>query len=386
MAIWSETYRPNGEAEAQASLAEMQRFANGLLPGSGADLDRISRVRQMYLGLDRDAAFRKRLGRIIKSATAQADVTASKTKISNRFPGQILTVYGNSGAGKTRMLEAALAQENILEGIDRDGFRLFPVIRMQAPAPFNRVQLGEAILRALGMESESDLKPDGVWKNVRNVLPRTRTSLIVIDEAQHAVRHGREPKHILSARDEMKNLTGNDYWPVSIILVGTKPLRRFIETDNQLRRRNTWFPVRPIAPHSVTGLLGDGDLGDVVDAIEEACRRAKLANAIDDIEDVAQRLAFACALEYGRIFDLLRLAAEIAVVEGSGELGRRHFEIALEERTACDLSENSFRTDVEDFVTIQHWLPEEDDFRDSKTDPLFPDHDTKPPKAPRTRR
>ena len=375
MTKWTEFYERNGADAAEAALAELERRASALVPDAPAYKDKIASLRRMYWSLDRDDVFAVDLHRLIMNALAQVKTDPSKvaTKVGDRFGGQFLTVLGSSGAGKSRMVEAALSKCGLLDGLRHGDAVLRPVIMISAPQPFSRKLIAEAIFRALGMETESKIEADEAWRTIRNILPRTRTSLIVMDEAQHAVRYT-IPERTRTVRDELKLTADQHRWPVSFVLVGTRPLRRFVVTDNQIRRRNTFMELPPMELDADGSWIRADDRDMIRDAIAATLERADLKDGLSDHANVANRLAFAAGLEYGRMFDLLRLAAENALVGRSTSLRNEHFASALKERSGCARDRNTFL--IDGYRSVRHWIAEEEVEFAGRNDVLAPDQES----------
>ena len=253
-----------------------------LVPGAPDYGPKIALLKQMYFGMERDDLFRLRLHRLLVNAVTRArsgpatSPDATTSKIGDRFRSSLLTVLGNSGAGKSRMVETALAKSGILEGLEHEEGLLRPAILVSAPSPFNRVQFAENILRALGMETDRRLEPNHAWRIIRNLLPRARTSLIIVDEAQHFVRTDK-PDMTRCIRDDLKVTADNYRWPVSFVFVGTRALTRFVTTDNRIRGRNTIMKLKQMGLDRETGLLCEDDLALVLDAIDETLARIRLS-------------------------------------------------------------------------------------------------------------
>ncbi|EAU41331.1 hypothetical protein FP2506_01150 [Fulvimarina pelagi HTCC2506] len=360
-----------GEAEIdEAALTEFERRMSALVPGRASYAGKLAKLKQTYFCLERDDEFRLALSDLGAEAIARGRSGGGV----ERLDGSFLTLTGNPGAGKSRMLRTALKICGILEPFPFKGHELRLAVRVTAPSPFNRELFSAAILRAVGMETDRRLTANTGMRIVTNLMRRTRTSLVIIDEAQHMLR-SESPKVTSTARDTLKNFSADPDWPVSFLLVGTRRARRIIATDNQVRHRNIWMDVPPIRIDTTDGTLFPHDMDLVQDAIDEAISRADLSDGLDDRADVAVRLVFASGLEYGRLFEFIRLAAQNALSSGSSSLTRRDFEEALRKRTGCSADRNSFRTAVTDFRIIRHWLSDEDEEFFGEDDVLVPDRE-----------
>ena len=172
------------------------------------------------------------------------------------------------------MVETALVNSGILEGLEHEEGLLRPAILVSAPSPFNRVQFAENILRALGMETDRRLEPNmpGGSSAISSMpeLPDHRRRGAALRADRQA---GYDPVH--SGRPEgdgrQRSLAG-------VVRLRRNPaLTRFVTTDNQIRGLNTIMKLKQMGLDRETGLLCEDDLALVLDAIDETLARIRLS-------------------------------------------------------------------------------------------------------------
>ena len=308
----------------------------GVLP---ADYDaRMAAAEAVYLGhRKRDDPFKRQFSVRLRAARRQINDGELR-------PGQYFSLLGSSGAGKSTMMLRTLRASGITEPIELTGRTLRPAIYVHGPRPFTKGDFAVAILRQLGMVTDSSLQAKDAARIVENHLPRSKTNLIVVDEAQHVLRHNEG--HAKDVRDWIKILAGRPAWPVSFVFVGIPIFKRFLETDNQVKNRNTTFEIPALQLH-----IDDAYVSALVQASLDA---AKLTMEEASDEDFIHRVMFASGMHFGRCQNLVLLAISAALAESRSVVTIDDFANGLFEKTQCEEERNSFMAKRPEIIS--HWI------------------------------
>ncbi|MBP0615759.1 ATP-binding protein [Jiella mangrovi] len=339
MPKWDLEITPEEALEDEAAVLAALDNALASLDALPQDYERrLAAAKGVYIGhAKRDGKFKKHFAKRLTAAKAQV---GGKTKSA----GEYLTVLGSSGSGKTTMTRRIMEKTGLFDPIELPGRTLRPAIRIQGPRPFTSGQLAISILRKVKMATDSKLDPNHTWQIVRNHLPRSRTALIVIDEAQHALRHS-DPSHSKDVRDAIKILAEDDEWPVSFVFVGIPIFERFVVTDNEVKGRNTTF------------LMPDLKVGNDDPFVEKLLAEMLTAGelSIGEMGDhFTHRLIYAGGCQFGRCQKLIRIAIESALINRRDTIQVSDFAEALRERTGCDDDHNTFLAPR--FELVRHWI------------------------------
>ncbi|NDW05864.1 ATP-binding protein [Jiella pacifica] len=345
MARWNE--ERNEDASAKRLVSDALGGISDRLSEYPDDYrERLAAAKNVYIGdTERDAPVREAFRDLVDNALSQVNGAAPG-------PGEYLTLTGASGAGKSRLVARMLEKTDALAPIELENRTLRPIIKFGAPQPFTSGQAAIAILRAIGLETDTKMESNYAWQLVQNHLPRSKTSLIIVDDAQHALRHTKA-EDVMTIRDAFKAITQYDPWPVSFFFVGIPVFKRFVCTDNQFMRRNTFVEIPRLFAHRDEALVRE-----LVSAKLEA---ARLRKGFEDTEEFYARVIYAGGLEFGRCEKLVQLAIRDALRNGSRSLDVTHLADALRKATLVADDRNTFLTTLEAAQVIPQWVEESDE-------------------------
>lgn len=342
MPKWNLEVSPDHDDEDETAVAAalglaLERF--GMLPPDFRR--RVDAAARVY------AAHEKRDKPFLIEFSKRISLALNQLNGKDKQPCEYLTLLGSSGSGKSRMVRNALARSGLDDPIELTGRTLRPVIRIQGPRPFTTGQLAVSILKEVGMPTDTHLAANHAWQMVRNHLPLSKTALIIIDEAQHALWH-KDPAFTIEVRDAIKILAEDKDWPVGFIFVGIPVFERFITTDNQVIGRNLTIRMPSLNVNS------KGDEKYLHALLAKMMSAAELSMDDGGDEEFYRRLMCAGGQQLGRCQKLIRLAIEQALTGLRSTVVIEDFAEALRQRTGCDDDHNWFL--ASEYQVIPHWL------------------------------
>ena len=272
---------PSGDSD---SLFDIMRAR--MAPEHRSASDILDRVNDVYVKSPRDDVLRNSFDRFLDYVTA-------RQRHGRRGKGNAFFITGESGAGKTDMVEHLLADHPVLQPITQHSRLVRPWVRVALQGPATLRVLGADILRAIGYPVKSSLRENAVWTLLPEQLLHANVFLIHIDETQHLLAKGAD-NDVASA---IKGLMNYMPWPVSFILSGKPRLNDLIVHDDQAERRS--FSLTLDALDAVT------NRNLIVRIIQEHCTAAGLD--CDDFvrTDMPERIAHAANHQFGRICEVV---------------------------------------------------------------------------------
>ncbi|TGS46245.1 MULTISPECIES: ATP-binding protein [unclassified Mesorhizobium] len=252
-----------------------------------------------------------------------------KSRVGRLAEGRIVSVLGESGAGKTRSLQRLFASRRELADLEKGGSSITVI----APSPCTLKQLGNSFLAALGYELERDVRENVVWALVRQRLRDCRVRIVHIDELQHALKDG-NAYELQKVRDTLKNIVQQKDWPVWLILSGLPMVAKFFQGDTQIKRRSRFVRFEPIEFPRDARMIDKMIRQFVVD-------RAGLSVDRENDEAIA-RLIHASLNQLGTAIEFTQDAIEEALRSGDGAVRIGHFARAYAARAGCGPDANVF--------------------------------------------
>jgi len=277
--------------------------------------DIISKVNQHYVKTGRDEALAESFSKFV------AWVIADQNH-DNAGKGDAFYITGESGAGKTDIVEHLIATHPALQVLDTPIGPVAPCISISLPGPATPKVLALRILEEAGYEIEGRKQESLLWKELPKALQDCGVMFVHIDEFQHMFFAGVDHEAIV---EYLKGLMNNPSWPVSFIISGMPTVRDVIIHDEQAQRRNNSFTLPPIAMPK--------QKGHIVQIINEFCGEAGLQCTELLGSDTVPRIAHAANYQFGRVCEVVITAIHEAVLANDKVLNRKHFAQAYAEHS-----------------------------------------------------
>ena len=253
-----------------------------------------------------DTVVRQKLSRLTEEAAAAAH--------GYRNEGRALFVIGETGAGKTRIINEAFDRMPELRAKRTETSVTSPVARIVAPSPMTLLQLGHEILHAVGYPVQRKIRESTIWPEVRKQLKLRGVRVIYIDEGQHMLAW-QNPQEMEKLANTLKNTIQQRDWPVWFVVSGLPELADFLNWDGQLYRRSEVLRLQPIRFPAHRDLLAW-----IVEGIVETHAGMTLGVKVGDGEqtlvpdELLNRLCHAAWSQFGIIIELVRGTVEQALV------------------------------------------------------------------------
>ncbi|MBX4963675.1 ATP-binding protein [Rhizobium binae] len=322
--------------DAKRSLAAINRVRSMVSGPRLAAADRIAKIYNEYVPLERDEGLQKALLGSVASVTTPITGKPDKRRI--------VAVVGRSGAGKTTALAKHISTIDAMKAyVDEDGVQVTPVLSIEAPSPCTPRLLAVAGLEALGHAPRDRIRENEAWLLFRRLLKVHKVMWVVIDEAQNAIESA-SVREATIIGDAFKSLTQMPDWPVRLILAGVPPLASFL-ARKQLYNRRT------VVPFDTLDANGNNDLiRQVVTTVVVTHAGLKLDIDFDDIRNsddddrtyFLERLMHACDAEFGSVVQLVRAAVELAILGNEEAVNIGHFKETYASFSGCRPSKNIF--------------------------------------------
>lgn len=240
--------------------------------------------------------------------------------------GGALAVVGESGAGKTWMLERAFQRSDTIRSM---GF-----LPITMPSPCTPGNFAREILRELGFEvTHSRVTDYDLWNLAKKHAELNRIRFIWADEEQHASAKADERRRL---SDSIKGAVQQRRWPVSFILSGVADLNTFMGDFRQLERRSKTIELKPLS------ITTDIDLFDKLYAslVTDAAGMTVSAGVV--VDEFRARIIHAADRQFGSVIASVRDAIMQAHTAGRQTVEIADFAAQYAAQRACLPEQNVF--------------------------------------------
>lgn len=240
--------------------------------------------------------------------------------------GGVLAVIGDSGAGKTWMLERALQDSHVIQSMG--------LLKMIMPSPCTPGNFAREILRLLDFEVMQDRVMDyRLWNLARKHAELSSIRFIWADEEQHSSVKQDERKRL---SDSIKNFVQQRHWPVSFILSGVAELRTFMGDFRQLERRSRTIDLAPLSSPE------DHDLFDgLFQGLVHSAAGMSVSPGVAT-DDFRARIIHASDGQFGSVIESVRAAIMEAHDHGRGTVEIADFAAQYAGQRGCLPEQNVF--------------------------------------------
>lgn len=292
---------------------------------------RSERVKGLYIESDRDEDLTRLLNRLARNAASRADPSLPYAA-NNRKPGMGIVISGDSGAGKTRMLQRMFRNNPLFPNYGTFDAAPSPLISVQAPSPCTLLQLAIRILQKLDYAPQREIRENVAWLRVRDQMRAQGTLFLHIDDIQHVLA-GLGETEVQKVRDTLKDLMLLES-PIQLILSGIPELLPFTRMDRQLKRRLRYLYLPKIA---------ESQHGDFLAAsIDHYAGEAGLRTDLKAEDCIVPRLLHAGLYELGMSLEILCEAVEFSLHRGAGVLTLKDFQSSYADRNLMPNEQNIF--------------------------------------------
>lgn len=284
-----------------------------------------------------DEMLQEKIGRLAEEAAASHG--------GNRTEGRALFIIGETGAGKTRIVNKALDSLPELQPTQTEMATISPVARVVAPSPMTLLQLGHEILHAIGYPVQRTMKESAIWREVRNQLKLRGVQVLHIDEGQHMLAWNNPPE-IEKLANTLKNVMQRRDWPVWFVVSGLPELADFVERDRQIQRRSEVVALPSLDPSKARRML-EWLLFEIVEKHAGMRLGVKVGESGDQTVpyEFLNRLCHAAWSQFGILTEIVRGAVEQALIRDAGadEVKDVDFSEAYRAFSGCTSDENIMR-------------------------------------------
>ena len=297
----------------------------------------MARLRSIRVRSERDELFLKHLNRLL---AVEADGSRQGKPVLFGGESRGIAVIDGPGGGKTSLIRHKLENHPGLLSDEVDLPHRF--IAATVPSPATLKSLGCEILRRSGYPEISERRERwSIWKLLSDRLQLLGVTVLWIDEAHDLFGSlGPETRDILKT---IKSLMQGPH-PVIVILSGIDDLEAVIRFDEQVDRRFTKIKLPKVSAAT--------DRAGLISVLNGYCEIAGLAVPTD--HDLPDRIMAASRYRFGRCFDTMLNAIELALRSGHTALDKQHFAEAYAMQQSLEGGQNVF--------LVPNWadLPTED--------------------------
>ncbi|TPK96979.1 MULTISPECIES: ATP-binding protein [unclassified Mesorhizobium] len=269
-------------------------------------------AKSVYVSCGRDQGAKELLSRFVAMMLAK--------KAGRRDDGRVLFVTGESGAGKTALVERILAGNATLAPIQRSYGLIQPVISHTLMGPSTLKFLGLNILKEAGYKITRKYEQGEVWDILPEQLHLRKILLIHIDETQHLLKLTESDRERDSIRKAIKGVMNYKPWPVSFVMSGMPGITALGKLDHQIERRSRHLHLPDVTLPEERILI--------LNIVTAMCDAVGLGYRAITESDIPDRIAHVARYRYGRIAQVVLAGIEQAALRNATTLTRDHFAYA----------------------------------------------------------
>ncbi|TGQ73005.1 MULTISPECIES: ATP-binding protein [unclassified Mesorhizobium] len=277
----------------------------------------LERAKSVYVRCGRDNVAKGILSRFVTMMLAKKNL--------RRDDGRILFVTGESGAGKTTLVDRMLEENPTLAPIQKSYGTIEPVISLTLMGPSTLKFLGLNILQKAGYKITRKYEQGEVWDILPEQLHLRKVLLIHIDETQHLLKLTESDRERDSVRKALKGVMNYKPWPVSFVMSGMPSITSLAKLDEQIERRARHLHLPDVVLPEERILI--------LNVVAAMCEAAGLNSTKVLESDLPDRVAHAARYRYGRIAQVILAAIEQAASKNAAALTRDHFALAYIEHS-----------------------------------------------------
>jgi hypothetical protein len=269
----------------------------------------LERAKSVYVPCGRDQVAKKVFSRFVTMMLAK--------KAGRRDDGRVLFVTGESGAGKTTLVDRLLSENTALSPIQTSYGIINPVISLTLMGPSTLKFLGLNMLQQAGYKITRKYEQGEVWDILPEQLHLRKVLVVHLDETQHLLKLTESDRERDAVRKALKGVMNYKPWPVSFLMSGLPGITSLAKLDEQIERRARHLPLPDVHLPEERVLI--------LKIVRAMCEAAGFdANSVLE-SDLPERIAHAARYRYGRIAQVILAAIEQAAYRTSSALTRDHF-------------------------------------------------------------
>jgi type II secretory pathway predicted ATPase ExeA len=269
----------------------------------------LERAKSVYIPCGRDQVAQKIVSHFLTMMLAK--------KGGRRDDGRVLFVTGESGAGKTTLMDQILSENTAIAPIQKSYGSINPVISLTLMGPSTLKFLGLNILQEAGYKITRKYEQGEVWDILPEQLHLRKVLVIHVDETQHLLKLTESDRERDAVRKALKGVMNYKPWPVSFLMSGLPNITSLAKVDEQIERRARHLHLPDVSLPEERVLI--------LNIVRAMCEAAELEASSVLESDLPERIAHTARYRYGRITQVILAAIEQAASRSSSALTRDHF-------------------------------------------------------------
>ncbi|MFW8585978.1 ATP-binding protein [Rhizobium beringeri] len=290
--------------------------------------DRMDAIRKMNCSTPRDALVKEYLGTMKRSLISQNGEKKAK----------ILFIVGESNAGKSRLIENAIAGDPAFYSYDDEDGHAKQLLRTTTPSPCTQRNVAIRFVKDLGFPVRDDILKTRAWPLLEDQIRFHRVRWGIIDEAQRMMKVD-NPSDLQEVSDNLISLVDAVDWPIRLVVLGVPPLADLRERDKQMSERSKIIELSPV-PADKTGRVEIWITEVIVDHAGLVMHPADFTPQNRVL--IAEKLIHGCAGNAGSIIEHIRSAVEVAIRADRSVVLISDFAQAYYNQTRCLPHDNIF--------------------------------------------